>query len=677
MKKIIALTLVLCITVSLGFAPLRGAENVTDTYYADILHELGLLKGSNIGYELDREPTRIEGLIMLIRLLGQESEALADKNQKSVFKDVPSWAVAYTNFAYQQGLTSGINKDEFGTNTLLTLKDYTTFALRALGYSDKAGDFTWEKSIEKAKTLGVIGSSEDFSKGKFTRGMVVKISFNTLLSNAKDGSKNLSQVLVDKGTLDATALDQLVQSYRLLDYGAAGDGSKDDSNALIKLLASASENAIIDLDSGNFNLGGKTIDLPKAVKFKGPGKIINGKLNFRQLKGFTFEGIQTENFCISIVKSSDVRITKSSFSNVKEDVEGFIAVKAACSNVEIVGNHFKNIEYISSGSTYGSGIKVTAVGTTMSQFKISDNTFELIHGPAAIWFGGNNSKLEEITVSSNVIHDTESFGIEIYQYEGKLNFVKTNFFENTLYNIGAIRKGNFGNGASGIYNNIGSGDLHAYDNDIRNVLEVGIEGYYTRVENNYIEDTGADQLYHPIDDSSGIYATGPLVIGNTIVNPGFYGGIHKFGSGSISGKDVVNNTIMNVFEYWKPNTKYKVNALVVTNGSWYKCVREGVSGSQAPSGKVSAIKDGEAIWDYKKPFAQTGITLHAVTGLDHIVITDNHVINFSNFAYLSDLNNNIKITGNIHEVTGLIQGEKTTFLAGYGNRKGETITTQE
>ena len=45
------------------------------TASAEHLSELGLFRGSEQGYELDRAPTRGEAAAMLVRLLGAEDEA--------------------------------------------------------------------------------------------------------------------------------------------------------------------------------------------------------------------------------------------------------------------------------------------------------------------------------------------------------------------------------------------------------------------------------------------------------------------------------------------------------------------------------------------------------------------------------------------------------------------------
>ncbi len=66
-----------CASDSLFFpVPVSSSAAAASTYedYAECLSDLGFCRTGN-GFELDRAPTRIEGLIMLIRLLGAEEEA--------------------------------------------------------------------------------------------------------------------------------------------------------------------------------------------------------------------------------------------------------------------------------------------------------------------------------------------------------------------------------------------------------------------------------------------------------------------------------------------------------------------------------------------------------------------------------------------------------------------------
>ena len=90
--------------------------------YADKLSTIGVFKGTENGYELERQPTRLEGLIMLIRLLGKEAEALKMSQEPSAFTDVPDWGMGYVNYAYKNNLTKGLGNGLFGSNDVLSGK---------------------------------------------------------------------------------------------------------------------------------------------------------------------------------------------------------------------------------------------------------------------------------------------------------------------------------------------------------------------------------------------------------------------------------------------------------------------------------------------------------------------------------------------------------------------------
>ncbi len=676
MKRYMYLIMTIVIVLNTLMWPMHALENDNaNLYYAEILDEVGLFKGTNKGYELERTATRIEGLVMLVRLLGKEGEALAMGKTLSMFKDVPEWGDPYVNYAFEKGLTKGISHDAFGSNDALGVKDYLTFVLRALGYSDSGGDFAWSDAITFAKEKGII--QEDYFNTQITRGEVAKISFHALTTRMMDQKSTMAVKLVAQGDLNQEDLSKLVIIYEPQYYGAKGDGKHDDSDAFIKLIQAASEYGVINLKGGNYHLGNRSITISQPIKILGPGKLINGRLMIKKTSGFAFDKIETENFSLMIKDSSKIQIKDSSFTKIKADLEGFIYLEGAASEINISKNTFSHIEYLTSSSTYGAGIKINVVNANVNNLNISHNNFEYIHGPAAIWIGGSNCKMADVTIASNVIQNTESFGIELFRYNGVINFKNTHIYSNKLYNIGSARKVNYGNGASAIYNNLFDGDLYVNDNEIKKVLEVGIEGYYTKVENNYIEDTGADQLNRPIMDSAGIYTIGPIVRGNTIVNPGYYGGIHKFDSGIISGKEITNNIIKNVFQYWKPNTHYQVNDLVVINSAWYRCIKSGTSAVVAPSGKLGNIQDGSLLWDYKKPLAQQAINLNAEKGIEKLVITDNLVVNVPTLMALSSLNHTVLIKNNHHDISGLMKGEAIIYLGGYGNRTGETIKITE
>ena len=123
--------------VKIAYDPLYGR-------YADALYKLDLFRGTDYGYELPRPATRVESLVMLIRLLGEENAALGYKGARHPFSDVPAWAEKYVSYAYSKKYTNGMSASRFGSTDYVKKEQYLTFVLRALGYDDKTGgDFTW------------------------------------------------------------------------------------------------------------------------------------------------------------------------------------------------------------------------------------------------------------------------------------------------------------------------------------------------------------------------------------------------------------------------------------------------------------------------------------------------------------------------------------------------------
>lgn len=163
-----------------------AAQENINTTYANTLNSIGLFQGTSNGFELDNKATRIQGIIMFIRILGQENAALAGGSD-TTFTDVPAWGKAYTAYAEKQGLTYGQGNGIFGSNYLMNPRDYATFLLRGLGYSDSEGDFTYTDSLVYLEQIGAISKEEreDLEYGDFTRGDMARLSYRALCTPLK------------------------------------------------------------------------------------------------------------------------------------------------------------------------------------------------------------------------------------------------------------------------------------------------------------------------------------------------------------------------------------------------------------------------------------------------------------------------------------------------------------
>ena len=206
-------TAVLCLE---GSYTLAASGNVDYNAMADGLTRMGLLKGTGAtygsGYELERQPARVEGLVMFIRLLGEENAALSS-TATNPFVDSPSWADRYLAYAYEKGYTTGIGANAagqlvFAPNNTITAGEYMTFVPRALGYSETGTnpDFTWQTAMEAGVTLGAIRQSERtmLESGTFLRAQVVYLSVCALSAPTKDGGILLDRTASNGGYDKAT-----------------------------------------------------------------------------------------------------------------------------------------------------------------------------------------------------------------------------------------------------------------------------------------------------------------------------------------------------------------------------------------------------------------------------------------------------------------------------------------
>ncbi len=200
MKRLTALFLCIVMCISAVVIPLtaEGTRDISvEENYASSLKQLGLFKGvSDNDFDLDRAPTRIEALVMLIRVLGKEKDAL-ENTWRHPFDDVPTWANAYVGYAYVNGLTNGISPTKFGGGDA-SAATYLTFMLRALGYSDENGaDFVWDAPFTLAEQVGIL--TDDVEIENFLRADVVTVSYLSLSVKLKGSPDTLADKLISAG----------------------------------------------------------------------------------------------------------------------------------------------------------------------------------------------------------------------------------------------------------------------------------------------------------------------------------------------------------------------------------------------------------------------------------------------------------------------------------------------
>ncbi len=212
-KKVLCILLALCLSLGALALPAAAAEAPARSFRSEeslavVLRALGLFRGvSDIDFALGSAPDRAQALVMMLRLMGLEQDALAEGGAHP-FEDMDgmAWAEPYVGYAYQHGLAKGISDTQFGGKNPASAGTYLTFVLRALGYQEGEGaDFTWQKPTKLALTLGLLPAR--VKQNDFLRADVVTISYAALGVRCKGSGVTLAQDLTERGVLTRDALE--------------------------------------------------------------------------------------------------------------------------------------------------------------------------------------------------------------------------------------------------------------------------------------------------------------------------------------------------------------------------------------------------------------------------------------------------------------------------------------
>jgi len=185
--------------------------------YEAALKALGLLKAEE---ELDYTGgmARIDALVQIVRFMGAEEKALGG-SYSHPFKDVPAWADKYVGYAYENKITYGVSATEFDPEGETYLAHYLTFLLRAIGYSDAAGEFVWDSPFELASKAGITKTQQNASL-TFNLGLGLEYAWNTLYATAKNGNTVKENFIADGIFTNKQLYKASLKGERTYAYGA-------------------------------------------------------------------------------------------------------------------------------------------------------------------------------------------------------------------------------------------------------------------------------------------------------------------------------------------------------------------------------------------------------------------------------------------------------------------------
>lgn len=194
-----------------GYCTLTPSGETDYNQLAVALRTMDIFRGTSTaygeGYDLELTVTRIEGLILFLRLLGEEQVALSYTGD-CPFTDVPDWAMPYATYAYYKGYVKGVDEEQtlFDSYRVMGAGEYQTLVLRALGYRDSGDmpDFTWDTALARAVDLGCVTAGERtmLESKPFLRAQMAYLSYYALSANRKAGG-TLEGHLISNGALNA------------------------------------------------------------------------------------------------------------------------------------------------------------------------------------------------------------------------------------------------------------------------------------------------------------------------------------------------------------------------------------------------------------------------------------------------------------------------------------------
>ena len=208
-KRTICSILAIFLCISMIPASYASRDYSEATSKAEALKTLGLFKGvSDNDFALNRAPTRVEALVIFLRMLGEEDDALST-NSSHPFSDVPLWANKQVAYAYSCGYTTGTSSTTFGSSSPASSAMFLTFTLRALGYNDSpGGDFVWNNPFSLAAKIGALPNTVDTER--FERADTVLIAWETMFVPMKGGNKDLCDILIMGGVFTRQQLDKAI-----------------------------------------------------------------------------------------------------------------------------------------------------------------------------------------------------------------------------------------------------------------------------------------------------------------------------------------------------------------------------------------------------------------------------------------------------------------------------------
>lgn len=182
-KKFLSVLCVLALMAAL--LPNAHALEGEGTRAAQTLSALGLVSGTPNGYDTSATATQEQAAALLVRLLGAEQEAAADRRSCG-WGNVPHWAQNAVNYCANHAL---LDQEEYRPNAAVSAELWCSMLLRAINEPIAGG------SVNTARRIGLIALPLE---GTLTRGELFETALSALTAPRLSGGASLLDSLIGK-----------------------------------------------------------------------------------------------------------------------------------------------------------------------------------------------------------------------------------------------------------------------------------------------------------------------------------------------------------------------------------------------------------------------------------------------------------------------------------------------
>lgn len=193
MKKILALFLAFAMMFSV-ISPVSAESKYDEA--GKVLEDLGLLKGDGKGnLGLDSNLLKQHMIVMISRLYNEGDEASKFEGINK-FKDLQpkhKQDIPFITWASNKGLINGKPDGTFGIDEDVTVQEYQTVLLRALGYEKDAKD--WDMVPKLSDSYGLMKDLDVDPSSKMSRGVMAVMTLNALRQEKNGEQTTLAESL--------------------------------------------------------------------------------------------------------------------------------------------------------------------------------------------------------------------------------------------------------------------------------------------------------------------------------------------------------------------------------------------------------------------------------------------------------------------------------------------------